>query len=576
MDNKAIARVFEEMGDILEIKGADFFRVNAYKKAALNIYNLPTDLRVVVDKNPRDLPKIPGIGEHLAKKIVELVQTGSCKEHERLKKGFPSGLLDMLNIRGLGPKKVKLLYSKLKIKSIKELKAAAQAHKIQKLESMGEKSEQEILKAIEEFSKFPIERRLISEAKQEALRIIDYMKKCPDVRHIQYAGSLRRQKETIGDIDILITVKDPEKSGEKVMKYFVKYDDAISIMALGDTKSTILLESGMHVDLRVVDDDNFGAALHYFTGNKAHNIRVRDMAKKKGLKVSEYGVFKGKKTIAGKTEEEVFKAVGLPYIIPEIRRDEGEIEYGLKHKKFPKFIELKDIRGDLHTHSIYSDGKYTIEEMAHGFMDKGYEYFAIADHSSVMGVTGGMGKKDIKKQWREVDALNKKFKGKIRILKASEVDILKDGSLDFEDDVLKELDLVIIAAHLYHRLSEKEQTKRLIAAIENPYSTILAHPTGRLINRRPSMEFDVNKVIDACVANNVVIEINSNPLRLDLLDRYVKIAKDRGAKFSIATDAHTIDQQSFMEYGIGVARRGWLEKNDVINTKSLTELLKNI
>ncbi|NIA02482.1 MAG: hypothetical protein GWP15_03790, partial [Nitrospirae bacterium] len=327
MDNKAIAKVFDEVADILDIKGGNVFRINAYRKAALNILNSPRDLRDIVDKAPNDLPKIPGIGQSLKEMIVQLVQTGHCKEHDKLKKSIPAGLLEMLHIRSLGPKKVKMLHGKLGVKSVKELKKAAKEGRIRDLEGMGARSEKVILKAIEEYSKFSSDRTLISEAKMEAMRIIEYMKGCKEVAKIEYAGSLRRGKETIGDIDILITVKDSEKSHGVVMEHFTTYDDVLNVIASGDTKSTIMLISGMHVDLRVIDDHSFGAAMHYFTGNKQHNIKLRDIAKRKGLKVSEYGVFKGKKLIACKSEKDVFKAVGFPYIIPEIRRNEGEIEY---------------------------------------------------------------------------------------------------------------------------------------------------------------------------------------------------------------------------------------------------------
>lgn len=571
MDNKAIAAVFEEIANILDINGESFFRVNAYRKAALTIDNLSKDLRKVVDENPKDLENIPGIGQALRDKIIELVQTGKCKEHEELKKNFPPGLLEMLKLRGVGPKKVKLFYGELGIKTLAELKEAAEKHLLRGLEKMGEKSETEILKSIEELGKFTLTRHLINEALQEAESYVDYMKKCPEVKQIQYAGSLRRCQETIGDIDILATVKDPDKSHEKVMKHFVNYKEVLNIVGQGDTKSSVVLQSGMDVDLRVVDNAVFGAALHYFTGSKEHNVHIRDIAKKKGLKVSEYGVFKGENVVAGKTEEEVFRAVGLPYIIPELRKNDGEIEYGFHHKKFPRFVELADIKGDLHSHTKYSDGKNTLEEMAEAFISLQYEYFAVTDHSSVMGVTGGMSSKEIREQWKEVDMLNKKLKGKIKILKGCEVDILKDGSLDFKDEILKELDVVIISAHMYNRLPTDEQTKRIIAAIENPYSMILAHPTGRLINRRGEMEFDINKVIDACIANKVALEINSSPMRLDLADKYVKMAKDKGAKFVIDTDSHNIYQPGFMRFGIGMARRGWLTKGDVLNTFGLEE-----
>jgi len=560
MDNKAIAKILEEMGDILDIKGENSFRINAYRKAALTIANLGKDLR-----DMQDFSKIPGIGEHLGKKIAELIQNGKCKEHERLKKSIPAGLLEMLKVRGLGPKKVKLLYGKLGIKNIKELKKAALQGKIQDLEGMGEKSQAGILKAIKEHGQFSTERHLLNEALAEAMRLIEYMKKCKEVKHIQYAGSLRRRRETIGDIDILATVKDLGGSGV-IMKHFTSYDDVLNVIAEGETKSMIILTSGMQVDLRVIADESFGAALHYFTGSKEHNIKIRNLAKRKGLKISEYGVFRGKKMIGGKTEEEIFKYVGLPYVIPELRENEGEIEYGLKHKKFPQFVELGDIKGDLHSHTNYSDGKNTIEEMATAFIKMGYEYFAVTDHSSVVKIANGMGKKDIHRQWNEIDRVQKKLKGKIKILKGAEVDILKDGGLDFEDEVLKELDVVIIAAHMYGQLPEREQTARLISAIENPYSMILAHPTGRLLNKRAPMEFDMKKIINACVANKVALELNSHPLRLDL------IAKDKGVKFVINTDSHNLEQPAFIEYGIGIARRGWLEKGDVLNTRSLKQI----
>jgi DNA polymerase (family 10) len=572
MDNKQIAGIFSEMSDILEIQGADFFRVNAYRKAALNILNMPQDLRDMVDKNSPDLKKLPGIGEGLRKKIIELITTGKCEEYDDIKKGFPEGLLEMLRLRGLGPKKVKLLYSELRIKNLQELKKAAEAHVIRDLPGMGIKSEADILKSIDEYAHFSSDRFLVDEALQEAMRIIKYMKICKDVKKIEYAGSLRRAQDTIGDIDILVTVKKPGESHKLVMNHFVKYSEVINVVAEGDTKSSVTLSCGIDVDLRVVDDKSFGAAMHYFTGNKAHNIHIRDLAKKKGLKVSEYGVFRGEKMVGGKDEKDIFEAVGIPYIIPEIRSDNGEIEYGLAHKSFPKFVELTDVKGDLHSHSTYSDGDNSIEEMAEACIKRGYEYFAISDHSSVMGVTGGMGKKDIKTQWEEIDKLNKKFNGKFTILKGCEVDILKDGSLDFSDDVLKSLDAVIISAHMYQRLSPDEQTKRLICAIENKYSRILGHPTGRMINRRAPMEFDMKKVIDACVKNDVIIEINSNPLRLDLIDKYIRIAKEKGAKFAINTDSHDTDQLNFMKYGVGIGRRGWLTKEDVVNTMSLKNL----
>jgi len=568
MDNKQISHIFEEIADMLDISGEEFFRVNAYRKAAFGISNLPFSLKTIVQNSPHELDKMPGIGEHLKKKIIELVNTGKCEEHEQLKKKIPAGILEMLHLRGIGPKKIQLFYHRLKITNIGGLKKAAEEHKIREIEGMGEKSEQEILKSIEEYSTFQPKRILISYADSEAEKIIDYMKECKAVKKIQYAGSLRRGHETIGDIDILVAAKSSDS--KIIMDHFVKYSEAIKTIVEGETKSTVLLNIGVDVDLRIVDEDIFGAALHYFTGNKDHNIKIRELAKKKGLKVSEYGVFKDEKLLCGKTEEEVFASVGLPYIIPELRRDEGEIEFGLSHK-FPKFIELSDIKGDLHCHSTYSDGQNSLEKVAEAYIKMGYEYFAITDHSSVMGVTGGMGKKEIEKQWKEIDNLNKKLKGKIKIFRGCEVDILKDGSLDFGDEILKQLEVVIISAHLYHNLPYEDQTKRLIAAIENPYSKILGHPTGRLINKRAPMEFDMEKIISACAQNNVAIEINSNPQRLDLIDKYIKIAKEKKVKITISTDSHNFPQMEYMKYGVLTARRGWLEKKDILNTKSLKE-----
>jgi DNA polymerase (family 10) len=571
MNNKAISQIFEEMANILEIQGADFFRVNAYKKASFNILNLPFELKTMTNR-PDEISKLPGIGEALFKKIMELLDKGSLKEYEKIKKKIPAGLIEMLKIRTLGPKKIKLLYSKLKIEDIKQLKEAAENHKIRGIEGMGEKSEEDILKAIHEYQTFSTKRFLINFAFLDAQKIISYMRECEEVKKIEYAGSLRRMKETIGDIDVLVAVKDTEKKIDKIMEHFTSYREILNVVAKGKTKSSVILKSGIQVDLRVVLDESFGAAMHYFTGDKQHNIKIRDLAKKKGLKVSEYGVFKGKKKIAGKSEKEVFKALGLPYIIPEIRKDDGEVEYAKIHKKMPNFLELSDIRGDLHNHSNYSDGKNSIEEMAYSMIDRGYEYFAITDHSSLMGITKGMNERDIRSQWREIDRLNKKFLGKIKILKGCEVDILKNGELDFPDSILKELDLVVIAAHMHTRLSSDEQTARLISAIENPYVNILAHPFGRLINRRSPMEFNTEKIIEACVNNNVALEINSNPLRLDLSDTYVKVAKAKGAKIAINTDSHNIEDPKNIIFGVGIGRSGWLEKSDILNTKPLKSL----
>lgn len=570
MDNKKIAEIFNEIADILEIKGESFFRVNAYRKGALAVSNYPKPLADVLTNSPKDLDKIPGLGKALKSKIEELIKTGKSKAHENYKKGFPPGLLEILKIRTLGPKKVKLFYTELAIKTVDELKAAAEKGLLRDLPKMGEKSEEEILKAIEEFRQFSTDRSLVHEAHTAAISVIEHMQKMKEVDQIQYAGSLRRSQETIGDVDILVTSKNISKDREKIMQHFTTYDEVINVIAEGDTKSSVILSNGIQVDLRLVKNESFGAALHYFTGSKDHNVRLRDIAKKRGMKVNEYGLFEGEKRLAGETEEGMFENLDLPWIPPEMRRNDGEFEYAMQHGKLPELIQLNDIKGDLHNHSTYSDGKNTLEEMTKAFIKQGYEYFAITDHSPLMPVAKGMSPADVKRQWEEIDELNKKYEGKIKILKGSEVDILKDGSLDYEDSILSQLDVVVISAHMHQNLDFDEQTKRIIRAVENPYSMILGHPTGRLINKRPEMKFDMEKVIDACIANNVALEINSQPLRLDLAEKYIRVAKEMGAKFAINTDSHTVDTIGYMQYGVGMARRGWLTKKDIINTQGLS------
>jgi len=575
MDNKKIAEIFHEIGDILEIKGDNRFRVNAYHNASRVILGYSKDLGKIADKNPKDLEKIPGIGANFREHIFDLLNTGYSREFESVRASIPAGLLDMLRLRGVGPKKVKLFYSELKLHDIKGLEQAAKDGLIAKLPGMGEKSQAEVLAAIDEHSRFDLERVMISEALMEAELYIEYMKGCKAVGKIEYAGSLRRRRDTIGDVDLLVSAS---KNVDKIMDHFINYEKVYKTLANGKTKSAVILETGLQVDLRVVPADSFGAAMHYFTGSKDHNIHIRDMAKRKGLKVNEYGVFEVKtgEMITCKKEEDVFKAVGLPYIVPELREGRDEIDMAKEvgfGKKMPKLIELGDLKGDLHLHSVWSDGKSKIEDIAKSYKAAGFEYFAMTDHSALLGVTGGLDTSRIRSQWKEIDKVNKKMKG-FKILKGSEVDILKDGTLDFKDEVLKELDMVVISAHMYPRLPKDAQTKRMIAAIENPYSKILGHPSGRLINKRGPMDLDMPKIIDACKQNNVVIEINSNPLRLDLIDIYVRMAKDKGVKIAINSDSHEASNLSLLKYGVFVGRRGSLSKKDVINTLDLKHLLK--
>jgi len=569
MDNQTIAKIFEEIGNILEIQGDNPFRFNSYYRAAQIIANLPQELETIYRTNPKSIIKIPGIGKGLEEKIIELIETGKCREHEALVKTLPDGFLEMLNIRGIGPKKVKLFYTQLAIKNIGELKLAAEKHLLRDLPGMGEKSESEILSAINEYVSSSHNRRLLFEAMNYAEEYIAYMKNndgaadgCGLIDAIEPCGSLRRRVETIGDIDILCASKNPKKVIEK----FTEYPKISKVLNKGETKSSVILKSGMQVDLRVVDKKIFGAALQYFTGSKEHNVRVRDIAKRRGLKISEYGVFKGKKLIAGKTEKEVYAAIKFPYIEPEMRENRGEIELAESGRKMPRLIEFKDLCGDLHVHTNWSDGSEDLETVALAYKNAGFNYISISDHSHTVGITHGLDEKRFREQWKEIDALNKKL-APFRILKSGEIDIKKNGEIVFPDEFLKQFDIVIAAVHTSFNLPEEEQTARIIKALKNPYVKILAHPTGRLINKRPAYKVNMEAIIKAAVDTNTILEINSSPFRMDLQDIYVKRGKELGAKFTINTDGHHSSQMEYLKYGIFVARRGWLEAKDVINTQ---------
>lgn len=601
MDNQRIAQIFQEIGDILDINGENRFRVLAYQKASQNILNLPRELRDIFDEDPKKLEEIPGIGKDLAAKIAEMLTTGKCSYHEDLLKKFDKGLLEILRVRGVGPKKVKLFYSSLGIDSIEKLRKAAEAGKLRDLPKMGEKSEAEILNALKDYDKHT-ERMMLSDALHQARKLVKYMEKCAGVEQATYAGSLRRMKETIGDIDILVSTKNPKKYTADIMKYFLKFPEMEKVLAQGETKSAMLLHSGIQTDLRVLDAKIFGAALHYFTGSKAHNIVVRDRAKKMGLKVSEYGVFKLRKTrgkkepeeilIGGATEEEVFKSVGLPYIEPEMREDRGEIEAALKGKLITP-VERKDLRGDMHVHSKWSDGSQEIQEVARAYYEAGFEYFALTDHSPAVAVAHGLTPERFKLQWSEIDAINKDYEdafkkkkhvhelhGKrkeirpFRVLKGTECDILPDGSLDLPDKVLATMDIVVVSVHSRFKMTEAEMTARVVKALKNPHVKIWGHPSGRLINEREPYAIDMEKAIHTAIEHNVALEIDGQPARLDLFDYYCKMAKDRGAKFTVDSDSHHTLQMEFLDFGIAVAKRGWLEKKDVLNTLPLEKMMK--
>ena len=566
MENRKVAQIFQEIGDILELKGENRFRYTSYHRAAQTISNMSKDVRRIYDENPRKLQEIPGIGAALADKIAEILNTGACQTHQRLLAEFDKGLLELLTVRGLGPKKVKKFYEELAIDDIHKLKAAAEQGVLAELEGMGEKSQTELLKAIKEHEQHR-ERVLLHTAMMMAEEMVDYMKKCKAVKQVEYAGSLRRGKETIGDLDILATGKDHTK----IIDHFVAHPQVENILAQGETKASVILENVIQADLRVVDESSFGAALYYFTGSKQHNIATRKLAISKKLKINEYGVYKGEKVVAGKTEKEIFKTLGLPYIIPELREDHGEIQAGYDGT-LPKALDLKDIRGDLHMHTDESDGRHSLEEMVTQAKALGYEYICICDHSTAMRVAHGLDKKRLMAQIKEIDNLNKKLRG-FRVLKGIEVDIYEDGTLDFPDEILKKLDLVGAAVHSKFTLSAEKQTARIIKAISNPYVSFLAHPTGKIIKRRDPYQVDMVEVARAAKKHNVALEINAN-MRLDLDGVNARLAKEHGAKFVINTDAHRIEQMPFMRFGVTTARRGWLEKKDVLNTLPLERMLK--
>ena len=564
--NADIAEIFNRTADLLEIQGANPFRVRAYRNAARTVGGMSKNIADMTG-NDNGLSELPGIGKDLAGKIKEIIETGKLSQLKDLEKEMPSGLYDVLKIPGLGPKKVKVLYETLKISSVDDLKKAAKKRKIRDLSGFGEKTEKDILDEIER--KGGSEDRLrVSLAEPIADSLMDYIKKVKGIKEIAAAGSFRRRKETVGDLDILVTCK--KGTNEQVMARFVDYEDVGQVLSHGETRSSVVLKSGLQVDLRVVPEASYGAALHYFTGSKAHNIAVRKMGVKKGLKINEYGVFKKDKRVAGRTEKEVFKQVDLPYIEPELREDRGEIE-AARNKKLPALLTLDDVRGDLHSHTKDTDGRFSTEEMVEAAKERGYEYLGISNHSQRLTVARGLDKKRLAKQIREIDRLNEKMKDFI-ILKSIEVDILEDGSLDLPDSILKELDFAVCSVHSKFRLSRDKQTERVIRAMDSRYCHILGHPTGRLINEREPYDIDIEKILEAAKERGCFMELNAQPERLDLNDIHCKTAKEMGVKVAVSTDAHSINNLDYMRFGVWQARRGWLEPGDVLNTRSWEEL----
>jgi len=561
MKNKEVARVLYAIADLLEIK-EEKFKPNAYRKAAQNIELLPEDIEKVFEQG--NLEKIPGVGKNIAKKIEEFLKTGKLEYYERLKKEIPVDVEALSSIEGMGPKKIKTLYNELGIKNLSELEKAAREGKIREIKGMGEKTEKKILESIAFARKG--KRELLGVILPEAMELKALLEK--KVEMISIAGSLRRMKETVGDMDILAFSSQPAE----VMDFFTSMENVEAVIAKGETKSSVRLESGIQVDLRIVPKESFGSALQYFTGSKEHNIEVRRIAVRAGCKLNEYGLFKGEKRIAGESEEEVYRALGMDYIPPELRENRGEVEAAMAGK-LPHLIEYGDVKGDLQMHTKWSDGANTIEEMVEEARKMGHEFIAITDHVGSLKIAGGMDEDEIRKQMREVGKVNEKYDD-IHVFYGVEVNIMKDGSLDMGKSVLKDVDVVVAGIHSGLRMSEEEMTARMIKAMESGVVNIIAHPTGRIIQRREGIKLDFEKVFDAAKENGVVMEINAQPARLDLNDVHVKRAVEKGLKLSIGTDAHNLSNLHYINLGVAVARRGWAEKKDIINTYDIKKLEK--
>lgn len=563
--NADIAAVFEEIADLLEIQGANPFRIRAYRNAARTLEDLPQDARALLEKGD-NLTRLPGIGDDLAAKIAEIVATGRCSLLLRLHKELPPAVTELLHIPGLGPRRVKALYHDLDVQTVEQLYRAARDGRIRALPGFGEKTELNILQAVEAHVSQARRFKLATAARYaEALR--GFLQAIPGVAQVTVAGSFRRMRETVGDLDILVTATAPGS----VMQRFTAYDEVADVLSAGGTRASVVLNCGLQVDLRVVGAESYGAALHYFTGSKAHNIAIRRIAQKLGLKVNEYGVFRGERRIAGKTEESVYRAVGLPYIEPELREERGEIE-AARAGRLPQLVELADLRGDLHAHTRATDGHNSLREMARAAQEMGFEYLAITEHSRRLTVAHGLDPRALLRQCDEIDALNAELSG-ITLLKGIEVDILEDGNLDLPDDVLGRLDLVLGAVHSKFDLSRAKQTERILRAMQHPHLTLLAHPTGRLLEQRAPYDVDMLRIIREAKKRGCFLELNAHPERLDLLDTYCQMAKDEGVLVSIDSDAHSSFDFANLRYGVGQARRGWLEKRDVLNTRPLPELL---
>jgi DNA polymerase (family X) len=565
MKNKELADLFEKMADILEFKGENPFKISAYRKASRIIGDLTQDIEEIAESGK--LKDVPGIGEGMAQKVVEYLKTGKISKFEEVKKGVPDELIAIMDIPGMGPKTLSMLHKEKGISNLSQLEKASEDGSLLGLFGMGEKKIENIKRGIQ-LLKQSKGRMNLGLAFPVAKRIVETLRQKTGSKKIEWAGSLRRMKENIGDIDILAT--GPDK--EKIIHAFTHLPEVKEVLASGETKASIIAEGGTQIDLRVVEEDSYGAALQYFTGSKGHNIHLRGIAKAKGIKINEYGVFKGNKKIAGKEEKDVYRSLGMNWIEPELREDRGEIE-AAQEKRLPKLVQESEIKGDLHVHSKWSDGTSEIEEIAQAAQKRGYQYVAICDHSKSLRIAHGLDESRLVKQIEEIDRINEKLKG-FQILKGTEVDILTDGKLDFPEKILKKLDIVVAAIHSGFKQDKVKMTKRIVRALENPFVNIIAHPSGRLLGTRDPYEVEMDELMEAAKKYGKALEINAYFERLDLDDVHCRKAKEMGVRVGIGTDAHHLDQMWMISLGVAVAKRGWLEAKDVLNTLSLKEILK--
>jgi len=565
LQNLLIATALDEIADRLEIQDANPFRVRAYRNAARTIGEFQRDLKSVLERGDA-LPRLPGIGADLAGKIRDLALTGHCDLLDHLRTEMPASITELLKVPGLGPKRVRTLWHDLGVETPEQVLRAARDGRIEALHGFGQKTQRSIELAVA--AQLSKERRIkLAVAAEYADALVNWMRRIPGVDRVVVAGSFRRMRETVGDLDVLATGAD----GRAIVERFLAYPEVEQTMARGSTRASVRLRGGLQVDLRVVPAESFGAALLYFTGSKAHNIALRRLGQERGLKINEYGVFKGARRIAGNTEESVYAAVSLPFISPELREDHGEIE-AARSGRLPALVELRDLRGDLHVHTDATDGRNSLEEMVEAAGALGFEYVAITEHSRRQTMSHGLDPPRLARQGAAIEALNRRLRG-IRVLRGIEVDILDDGTLDLPDDALAPLDIVVAAVHSHFDLSRARQTRRILNALDHPHVSVLAHPSGRLIGEREPYDVDMLQVLRKAKATGVHLELNAHPERLDLTDTWCRMCRDEGVRVAIDSDAHRTQEYANLRFGIGQARRGWLGRSDVLNTRPLSELL---